>query len=32
MNESVKEVKRKPPYVAAGTLWDFFNKIKIFGT
>jgi hypothetical protein len=32
MNNSKAESKRKPPYVAAGTLWDFFNKLKFVST
>lgn len=28
MNNSKTESKRKPPYVAAGTLWEFLNKLK----
>jgi len=32
MNEVGKVSKRKPPYVAAGTLWEFFNKLKTVST
>jgi len=32
MNNSKVESKRKPPYVAAGTLWEFFNKLKFVAT
>jgi hypothetical protein len=28
MNEIKQELKRKPPYVAASTLWEFLNKLK----
>ncbi len=28
MDESKKKLRRKPPYVAAGTLWQFLNKLK----
>ena len=28
MNESKGKQQRKPPYVAAGTLWQFLNKLK----
>ncbi len=28
MNEAKGKSARKPPYVAAGTLWEFFNKLK----
>jgi hypothetical protein len=32
MSNSKVESKRKPPYVAAGTLWEFFNKMKFVST
>lgn len=32
MTEAKREMKRKPPYVAAGTLWEFFNKLKFVAT
>jgi hypothetical protein len=32
MNEAKRESIRKPPYVAAGTLWEFFNKLKFIAT
>jgi hypothetical protein len=32
MSEVKKELIRKPPYVAAGTLWEFFNKLKFIAT
>lgn len=28
MKEPKMGINRKPPYVAAGTLWEFFNKLK----
>jgi len=32
MSEAKKGLIRKPPYVAAGTLWEFFNKLKFVAT
>jgi len=32
MSEAKREPIRKPPYVAAGTLWEFFTKLKFVAT